>query len=437
MGKNENRAYRYRWGAFILLLLTYFLVFFHRLSPAAVKGNLEEVFGLTAMQYSNLSSAYFYTYVIMQIPSGILADTLGARKTVTLGCAVMAIGSVIFGLAPNFSVLFIARMLVGFGASVIFLSILKIQSTWFEEKEFGMLTGLTTGVGGLGGAMAQGPLAALVALLTWRMSFIAIGVISLILAVILYIVVRNKPEDKGFAPIVVLPKSDAEKPKVFHTLGEIFKSPHIWPIFIMNFFIFGVNFTFTAWMIPFLTDVYGLSVTAAGGITFFGPVVSAILGFIWGLVSDKIRMRKVLVTANIALCALACAGIAFINKGQPSLGMLIFLNILLAGSMGFGGMTYGLAKDLNDPRFAGMSTSVANVAVFLGAAIVPVVFGGMMEKNLVLLGTAGAYQRLFTYFFVFCIIALFASCFILETNCRNRYGALKSGEFKKSNLKFN
>ncbi|NMC56604.1 MAG: MFS transporter, partial [Eubacteriaceae bacterium] len=151
MDKVKNKAYTYRWFVFALLILAYFFVFFHRLSPAVVKINLQEAFGMTAMQYANLNSAYFYPYALMQIPVGILADTLGARKTSVIGCILMALGSIFFGLSPSFNLIIAARILVGLGASVIFLSILKIQASWFEEKEFGTLTGMTTFIGNLGG----------------------------------------------------------------------------------------------------------------------------------------------------------------------------------------------------------------------------------------------------------------------------------------------
>lgn len=438
MDKVKNKAYTYRWFVFALLILAYFFVFFHRLSPAAVKVNLEQAFKMTAMQYSNLNSAYFYSYAIMQIPVGILADTLGARKTAVIGCLLMAAGSIFFGLAPSFSLVILARVVVGLGASVIFLSILKIQSTWFEEKEFGTLTGMTTFIGNMGGAGAQGPLAFMVGLLTWRMSFIAIGIFSVVLALALFIVVRNKPEDKGYEPIVVMKKPEnVEESGILKTLGEILKNKYMWPIIIINFLAMGVNFTITAWSIPYLTDVYNLTVTQAGSITFFYPVGAACGCMFLGIITDKIKMRKlpvIILSIGFLIC---CSLIVFINNGKPPLALFSIALILSGFFLTFSVLFYSVAKDLNNPRFSGMSTSVANTAVFLGAALVPLFFGKIISKLLPALGAQAAYHKVFLIFIFVGIVCTIISFFLMETNCKNRYYEIKNNEYKKSifNLK--
>ncbi len=435
MSAEKNKAYRYRWLPYGLLLLTYFFVFFHRGSLAAVKTNLESAFNISSMEYSNLGSAYFYTYVVMQIPSGILADTLGARKTVTFGCLTMAIGSVLFGLASSFSILFIARMLVGLGASVIFLSIIKIQSTWFKEKDFGTLTGLTTAVGGFGNAMAQGPLAALVAVLTWRMSFVAIGVFTLLLAVVLYIFVRNRPEDKGYAPVIVLPEQPAGKTKITHVMAEILKCKYIWPVMVVGFLMMGMSTMMAAWNIPVLSTMYDMTATQAGTYSFFGPLIAALSGFLFGIVSDRMRLRKALIIMCAAGSALMCGLLAFAYGGVPPLGVRLVFNYILSFFLGYGGLVYGLVKDVNNPHFSAMSTSMVNVASFLGAALVPLFGGGLIQKYQQTAGMVIAFQNIYKLYMIIAVLACLFSFFILETNCENRYIAMREGHYQKSVFK--
>lgn len=433
MHLEKSKAYTYRWIVFGVLLLTYFFVFFHRLSPAVVKINLEQAFGMTAMQYSNLTAVYFYPYAIMQIPSGILADTLGARKTGVIGCLTMAVGSILFGLAPGFSMLMFGRMLVGLGASVIFLSILKIQSVWFSESEFGTLTGMTTFAGNLGGAVAQGPLAFMVGLLTWRMSFIAIGIFSVILALAILILVRNKPEDKGYAPIVVhRVQSQEEHVGIWSTLKEIVTCKYMWPIIAINFLAMGVSFTITAWALPFLTDVYGLSVGKAGSITFFYPLGAAVGCIVTGTLTDKIKRRKlpaILMSIGVIICL---ALIAFVNNGKPPLSVFAVCLILISIFLTYSVLFYSISKDINHPRFSGMATSVPNVAVFAGAAVVPLVFGGIITKYQPLLGHQGAYQKMFLGFLAVAVVCTILTFFLFETNCKNRYYEMQDGTFKKN-----
>ncbi|MCC5909975.1 MAG: MFS transporter [Clostridiaceae bacterium] len=107
-----------------------------------VRDELIKEFHITSTTFGYLGSTYFYVYMMMQIPSGILADTLGARKTVASGTILAAVGSMIFGLAPSIGYVFLGRLLVGLGVSVVLICILKILSQWFMIKEFATMAEL-------------------------------------------------------------------------------------------------------------------------------------------------------------------------------------------------------------------------------------------------------------------------------------------------------
>src|SRR3970040_1227929 len=93
------RMRRLRWTAFALVTVSYMLAFFHRVAPAAIASDLQQTFHASAAARGGLAATYFYVYTVMQIPTGILVDTLGPRRIVTLGGIVAGIGSVMFGLA--------------------------------------------------------------------------------------------------------------------------------------------------------------------------------------------------------------------------------------------------------------------------------------------------------------------------------------------------
>jgi sugar phosphate permease len=288
----------------------------------------------------------------------------------------------------------------------------------------------------MGGAVAQGPLAVMVGLLTWRMSFAAIGIFTAVLAAALFFVVRNKPEDMGYEPVSVLKKPDNanEEVGIVKTLAEIVKNKYMWPILIINFFAMGVNFTITAWALPYLTDVYGLSVAKAGSITFFYPVGAACGCMFLGFITDKLRTRKLPAIAASAGFIACCAIIAFINNGKPPI-MLFSASLILCGFfIQYSVLSYSMAKDLNNPMFSGMSTSVANTAVFLGASLVPLFFGKVISNYLPAAGAQAAYQRMFMIFVFIGAVCTVCTFFIMETRCKNRYYELKNGEYKNSVL---
>jgi len=125
-------ALRRRWLIFSILAVGYMLVYFHRLCPAVVAKEIMATLGVGGAIMGLLSSAYFYPYALMQLPSGLLADSWGPRKTITSFFILAAIGSAILGLAPNPVVAIIGRGLVGVGVSLLFVSTMKILAVWFR-----------------------------------------------------------------------------------------------------------------------------------------------------------------------------------------------------------------------------------------------------------------------------------------------------------------
>ena len=126
-----KKVERYRWVVWLILAITYVFVTFHRMSAGVVKSDLQKAFNIGAAQFANIGAMYFYAYFIMQIPSGILADKIGPKKTVFIFSIIAAVGSICFGLAPGLGVAYISRFLLGIGVSVVFVCFIKIQTRWF------------------------------------------------------------------------------------------------------------------------------------------------------------------------------------------------------------------------------------------------------------------------------------------------------------------
>ena len=136
MGKPHDSGLRklliYRWMIWGILIMNFVVVHFQRMVIGVVREDLVWEFNVSAVTFANIGSVYFYIYMLMQIPSGLLADSLGPRRTITAGMVFAGLGSIIFGLAPSVFWVFAGRALVGFGVSVVFASILKTISQWFR-----------------------------------------------------------------------------------------------------------------------------------------------------------------------------------------------------------------------------------------------------------------------------------------------------------------
>jgi MFS family permease len=162
----DNRAMSFRSTrriVFAIVLASFVLSFFHRTAPAAIAGELTHTFSINAAVLGTLAATYFYVYTVLQVPVGVLADTLGPRKLLAGGSLIAAAGSLVFALATGWEFAAAGRTLAGVGVSVAFISILKISAVWFAPNRFATLNGLTMFAGNLGAVIAGAPLAWIVA----------------------------------------------------------------------------------------------------------------------------------------------------------------------------------------------------------------------------------------------------------------------------------
>ena len=132
MNPEHAHPQRVAWFVWGLGALFYLMGFFQRVAPAVMTAELMRDFNISATALGNLSGFYFYSYVAMQIPTGILADTWGPRRLLTTGALVAGIGTLMFALAPKIIWAYIGRFLIGGSVAVAFVGLLKLSSSWFR-----------------------------------------------------------------------------------------------------------------------------------------------------------------------------------------------------------------------------------------------------------------------------------------------------------------
>lgn len=407
----NEKEYNRRWIIWGVLALSYVIVFFHRVAAGVVREELINSFSITDVEFGNFGSMYFYPYMLMQIPSGILADTLGARKTVTLGAVFAGIGSIIFGFSQNITMAYIGRLTVGFGVSVIFISILKVLSQWFKPSEFGKMSGLTSFIGNGGALLAQYPLVLLVATIGWRNSFSVIGFISIGIAILAYIIVRNNPEDVGLEPIVIINEKDDLN--IRSGIKTVFKNPHTWPSFFAMGGIFGTVIAFMGtWGVPYMIYTYNISKSEASIFTMMITIGLMIGSLVIGNISDKLKKRKLPFIISTIIYLFIWLIFIFVDLDINYLYILFFLMGLF--SSGFI-LSWAIAKEVNPEKYPGVSTSIANMGGFLFAAIIQPLIGYVLESS--------NYDYTLSLYvcLIFIIMSMVSILFIKETNCKNIY----------------
>jgi MFS family permease len=417
-----------KWSIFAILILTYILVFFHRMAPGVVSEFLMTDFTISATRLGTLSAIYFVVYALMQIPSGVIADTLGTRTSIVSGNLVAGLGSILFGLAPSFEMACFGRFMVGLGVSVVFVSIMKSNSIWFHEKVFGMMSGVTLLLGNLGSIIAAAPLSYLLTLFQWRSIFLGIGCFSLCLALLGFLMVR-RPEDMGFLP----PNSGTTGKGLpagswLKNLKNVITTTRVWPGFWVQLGMVGGLYSFMGlWGIPFLRDVYGLTRAHAANHMTVMLMSFALGSFFFGWFSDRIGSRKPLLVAGVIGYILSWLILIYIPWSPGLSGFLLF------GFMGFSGsgfvLTFAAAKEIIHPQLSGMAVSVVNTGCFIGTAAMQPLFGyladltwsGTMENQIPVYAWTD-YKSGFMAMVVFSLVALAGALCVRETHCRNQEG---------------
>ena len=370
---------RARRVIFGIALASFLLSFFHRTAPAAIADELARAFAINSAVLGTVAATYFYVYMVLQVPVGVLADTMGPRRLLSAGSLVAGLGSIAFALAPTWEVAAIGRTFVGVGVSVAFIAILKVSAVWFPARRFATLNGLTMFAGNLGAVIAGAPLAWMVTQTSWRAVFLGLAALSIALGIASWLKVRDRPEDLGFPPVHVVSAGRTEMHWV-KALTSVLSNPATWPGFFVNAGIAGSYLAFAGlWAIPYLEQTYAMSRVAAAQHTSLLLLGVAFGSVLVGTVSDKLRNRR----GVLRVCAVlyAASWLPWLLHVQwPLAATLAWFGLMGLLIPGFT-LTWAVAKEVNRPEHSGIATSIVNVGIFLGTGILQPLVGAILDRG--------------------------------------------------------
>ncbi|MBU1451453.1 MAG: MFS transporter [Proteobacteria bacterium] len=416
-----TRPSPYRWLVFAVLACAYLLVYFHRTCPAVVAADLMHDLGAGATSLGLLGAAYFYPYALMQLPAGLLSDTWGPRKTITLFFSLAGVGAIWLGLAGSIGPAIAARSLVGLGVAMVFVPTIKVLTHWFTRGEFARMMGILMALGGVGAYTAAQPLAWLSIVLGWRGSFIIIGVATLVLAGIIWVVVRNRPEDKGLPALpdpLAAPQGGPAMP-LSQGIKLVLGNPRFWAVAGWFFITPGIFFALGGlWGGPYLMQVYGLSKTQAGGVLNMLAVGMIVGGPLISWVSDKVlvsRKRTMIITGAGLFVLLGVLYLIPASLSRPMLYLWFFLFSICSSAIVVIGFT--TTKELFPVAIAGTSTGLMNLFPFLGGAVLQPASGWLLQIQGGPQGpySPAMYQSIFLFYLALALVALICACLAKDT----------------------
>ena len=401
----------------------YLIAFYQRVAPAVITQELSRDFDLSAGALGNLSAFYFYSYVAVQIPTGLLADRWGPRRVLALGAALTAAGTLLFALAPGVAWANAGRLAIGAAAGVAFVSMLKLASHWLPARQYAFASGVALFVGVLGATLAGPPLRIAVDAFGWRAVMGASAAVSAAVAIAIWIVVRDDPSERGYASFHHAPTS-ARAGSVAAQLREVLSYRNTWLLLVIPGAFSGVILTFAGlWGVPFLVSQYGFSTRGAAVLTSAMLVCWSVASMAYGPISERIGRRKpVYVGGLVAMMALWSVLILV-----PGLSMAALVALLIAISVAAGAfiVTFAYARESVPARLAGTVSGVANMGVMLGGMFMQPLVGLVLDARWTGRIVDGArvydfaaYQWGFALMLAWGAVSLVLLAFLRETYCK-------------------
>ena len=258
----------------------YFLSYLYRSTNAVLAPYLSNDLNLNAEQLGLITSAYFLTFGLFQLPLGVLLDKFGARKVQSILFLIAATGAILFSLGNDVWSLVTARGLIGLGVSGALMAAFKAFAVWFPKERLPLLIGLFMSAGGMGAIVASTPLEMALQVTDWRGVYLFLGIATIFVGLLIFFVVPEKRED-----------SDNEKPlPVLKVLKNIYTSYAFWRIGPLSGIAGGTGLAILGlWAGPWLSDIGKFNKNEIANILFISTIMMTIGTTSLGIITDYLR----------------------------------------------------------------------------------------------------------------------------------------------------
>jgi sugar phosphate permease len=374
---------------YVLYSMNEMLVFFQRTCPAVLYDSMATSFNTDASHLSIFSSMYFYSYGVLQPFTGLVADVVEPAFLNGASTFVSSIGAVLCGLAGNFTVGCIGRLLVGLGCAPIFPPVVRFVANWFALRWFPVLTGVLTALGSVGAILGQEPTAHLAEAIGWRWCFHIVGIIGVVFGIVIILFTRGHPSGYGYeavnknagermmnGPISVKDRASY----LWANFKLVIASGHFWLCAAWSFVVCGpFNSVVGFWGGPFLRDVYGYNTVNIGKV-LMGMSIGATLGcLVMPTASSLLKTRKWVIFVATIIAAGAQVAL-FIWMEQLTMWPLILVLAAFAFCTNpLAHVLYAMVREYFPSAVAATAVGCMNAFAFIGAAVDQVVTGAIQN----------------------------------------------------------
>jgi len=384
---------RRRWRIAFLLAFGVLVNFFDRINLSVSRDALHDSFGLSLVAFGYLSSAFSWTYAVMQMPCGVLLDRWGVRRVGRVSALLWSIFSFAAAIAPGLGWFFGARLLLGVSESPTFPANAKALGYWFTRQERGLATAFTDAAAKFSTAIGVPLIGLLLIYFGWRWSFAATGLISFLYFVLFYWVYRNPSEDRELSPQehdFILQGGaqleDRARARSGSSLGYLLKQRKVyglalgWGAYNYTFFLLltwlpsylSVSLHVDLFHSVFYTSVPWLFATATD-LLVGGWLVDALIqrGY------DANRVRQTVLVAGMAF-GLAIFGAA---RAHSATAALVWISLALGGLAAAAPVAWTVPSLISPRESVGTLAGAVNLCGQIAAISAPIVTGYIVSAS--------------------------------------------------------
>jgi len=364
----ENNIQKFTF-IFLPFACGYFLSYLYRSTNAVLAPYLSNDLSINAEQLGLITSAYFLTFGLFQLPLGVLLDKFGARKVQSILFLVAATGAILFSLGNDVWSLVIARGLIGLGVSGALMGAFKAFAVWYPKDRLPLLIGIFMSAGGMGAIVASTPLEMALQIIDWRGVYFFLGIVTIFTGALIFFIVPEKKET---------PNQEKTLP-IMKVLKHIYTSYAFWRIGPLSGIAGGTGLAILGlWAGPWLSDIGKFNKVEIANILFISTIMMTIGTTSLGVITDYLRkfnISPVGVMGGALLVFIIPLTIITFGLIPKAIWPWVVLSITsLAATLAYAGLSQHFPTS-----YAARASTAINLICFLMAFVAQYAIGFIMQ----------------------------------------------------------
>ncbi|MED1066390.1 MFS transporter [Bacillus paralicheniformis] len=407
-----------RWVVAFMMWAAIAINYIDRTVLSAAAPYITEEFNLTAGQMGIIMSGFFWSYALLQLPSGWAADKYGQKKTLGFAVVWWSVATALTGLATGFKSLLGLRVALGVGEAAAYPSNAGIAAKWFPKKERATVAGIFDSGSKFGGAVAMPLIAWMIAVFDWKLTFLLIGLVGVVWGIVWMIFFKENPADHKRVNEAELAHIREGQAHMEETGGgqplkwfQLFKYRNIWAMCIGFFMINYNSYFFITWLPTYLVKERGMDLIEMGIIASLPLLTAMVVEVGAGWMSDRIYAKgKLSLTAVrklfliIGLAMASCIG--FAAFADSAILAVILLCVAKSGTTVAASQVWALPGDVAPKNMTSMVAGIQNTVSNMGGVVGPIITGFIV-------GATGSFVPALLFSAALIVIAILNYLFLL------------------------